>query len=111
MALARSSFRVLPFSALAEADLAEKLPSANPELEKLYEQLTVDYLRKIDRSDFPGRVYKELVRLLPTGVSGKEQVAEALHVLSESDCSLEPPLVPPSCCAPASHGATLKKVA
>jgi len=65
---------------IAESDLARKLPSANPELTRLYEQLTVDYLAKIDRADFPGRVYKELVRLLPTGVSSKEQVAQALNM-------------------------------
>ena len=63
-----------------ESMLAEKLPSANPQLTRLYEQLTVDYLNKIDRADFPGRVHRELVRLLPTGVSGKEQVAQALNM-------------------------------
>ncbi len=63
-----------------ESDLALKLPSANPELVRLYEKLTIDYLEKIDRSDFPGRVRKELVKLLPTGVSGKEQVARALNM-------------------------------
>lgn len=65
---------------IAEVDLARKLPSANPELTRLYEQLTIDYLAKIDRADFPGRVYKELVHLLPTGVSSKEQVAQALNM-------------------------------
>jgi AraC-like DNA-binding protein len=71
-----------PYSAIyiAEDALAETLPSANPELTRLYEQLTIDYLAKIDRADFPGRVYKELTRLLPTGVSGKEQVAQALNM-------------------------------
>lgn len=63
-----------------EADLAQKLPSANPELLRLYEKLTIEYLEKIDRGDFPGRVYKELIKLLPTGVSGKEQVAQALNM-------------------------------
>jgi AraC-like DNA-binding protein len=63
-----------------EPDLAEKLPSANPDLQRLYEKLTVDYLEKIDRADFPGRVHKELIKLLPTGVSGKEQVAQALNM-------------------------------
>jgi len=65
---------------IAESDLAHRLPSANPEMTRLYEQLAIDYLEKIDRADFPGRVYKELVRLLPTGVSGKEQVAQALNM-------------------------------
>jgi len=46
----------------------------------LYEKLTIDHLEKIDRSDFPGRVHRELIKLLPTGVSGKEQVAQALNM-------------------------------
>lgn len=71
-----------PVTALSinEADLSKSLPSANPQLTQMYEQLTVDYLEKIDRADFPARVYKELVRLLPSGVSGKEQVAQALNM-------------------------------
>jgi AraC-like DNA-binding protein len=65
---------------IEESSLAEKLPSASPALTQLYEQLTIDYLNKIDRADFPGRVHKELVRLLATGVSGKEQVAQAMNM-------------------------------
>lgn len=63
-----------------ETALATKLPSANPDLTRLYEQLTIDYLKKIDRADFPGRVCNELIRLLPTGVSSKELVAQALNI-------------------------------
>ena len=63
-----------------ESDLSKKLPSANPHLTQMYEQLTVDYLEKIDRADFPARVYKELLRLLPTGVSCKDQVAQSLNM-------------------------------
>jgi AraC-like DNA-binding protein len=71
-----------PFSAIyiAEQALEQALPSANPELTQLYEKQTINYLAKIDRADFPGRVYKELTRLLPTGVSGKETVASALNM-------------------------------
>jgi AraC-like DNA-binding protein len=65
---------------IAAAELSTQLPSANPELVDFYEQLTRDYLLKIDRADFPGRVRKELIRLLPTGVSGKDQVAQALNI-------------------------------
>ena len=36
------------------------------------------HLGKIDRADFPSRVRNELVRLLPTGVSGKDQVAHMM---------------------------------
>ena len=66
--------------AFNESDLLMSLPSANPEMVRLYEKLTIDHLEKIDRSDFPGRVHRELIKLLPTGVSGKEQVAQALNM-------------------------------
>ncbi|MFK8047023.1 MAG: AraC family transcriptional regulator [Halioglobus sp.] len=65
---------------ISRDDLARKLPAANPELTKMYEQLTVDHLAKIDRADFPARVHKELIKLLPTGVSGKDLVAQALNM-------------------------------
>ena len=46
----------------------------------MYEQITVDHLAKIDRNDFPARVRKELIKLLPTGVSGKDLVAQAMNM-------------------------------
>ena len=61
-------------------ELQRTLLTANPELGKMYQQLTEEYLKKIDRADFPGRVHNELVKLLPTGVSGKDQVAQALNM-------------------------------
>lgn len=60
--------------------LDKKLASANPELAQMYEDLTIEYLEKIEKLDFPGRVRNELIRLLPTGVSAKEKVAEALFM-------------------------------
>ena len=65
---------------IANEDLAKKLPAANPELTRMYEQITVEHLAKIDRSDFPARVRKELIKLLPTGVSGKDLVAQAMNM-------------------------------
>ncbi|MEP4149232.1 MAG: AraC family transcriptional regulator [Halioglobus sp.] len=65
---------------ISTEDLARKLPAANPELTRMYEQLTVAHLAKIDRSDFPARVHKELIKLLPMGVSGKDLVAQALNI-------------------------------
>ncbi|MEP1473038.1 MAG: AraC family transcriptional regulator [Halieaceae bacterium] len=65
---------------VAAQDMARTLPAANPELTRMYEQLTVEHLAKIDRSDFPARVHKELIKLLPTGVSGKDLVAQALNM-------------------------------
>jgi hypothetical protein len=71
-----------PFTVLGldRADLDSRLPTANPELAGVYERLTEDYLGKIDRADGPSRWRNELVRLLPTGVSGKDQVAQALNM-------------------------------
>ena len=65
---------------IGEVELQRPLLTANPDLGRMYEQLTRDYLKKIDRADFPGRVHSELVKLLPAGVSGKEQVAAALNM-------------------------------
>ena len=63
-----------------EADLAVRLPAANAQLMQLYEHLTQESLDKLDLADFPSRVQNELIKLLPTGVSGKEQVSEALNM-------------------------------
>lgn len=60
--------------------LDEPLTSADPALAQMYEAITVEYLDKMDKADFPARVQNELVRLLPAGVSSKEKIAEALNM-------------------------------
>lgn len=65
---------------VGDSQLQRAVITANPDLSRMYDQLTEDYLKKIDRADFPGRVHNELVKLLPTGVSGKDQVAQALNM-------------------------------
>jgi len=60
--------------------LALGLVGSDPELARSYEQLTEQYIAKLEKADFPARVRNELVRLLPTGVSGKEAVANVLCV-------------------------------
>ena len=59
-----------------------KLPlvGADPQLAQSYDQLTEQYIAKLEKADFPARVRNELVRLLPTGVSGKDAVASVLCV-------------------------------
>ena len=64
----------------SEALLAQPLVSADPALAAAYEQLTEQYVAQLEKADFPARVRNELIRLLPTGVSGKEQVARELCV-------------------------------
>ncbi|XXK43974.1 AraC family transcriptional regulator [Porticoccaceae bacterium nBUS_17] len=65
---------------LASEDLKKPLPTANPELSKLYEGLTIEYLRELDRSDFPSSVATALTELIPQCKAGKEIVARALNV-------------------------------
>ena len=65
---------------LALEDMKKPLPTANPALAKLYEGLTIEYLRKLDRSDFPSSVATALTELLPQCKAGKEVVASALNV-------------------------------
>lgn len=60
--------------------LALPLMSADPDMASSYEQLTEQYIAKLEKADFPSRVRNELIRLLPTGVSGKDAVAKALCV-------------------------------
>ena len=56
------------------------LVSADPDMARSYEQLTEQYIAKLEKADFPARVRNELIRLLPTGVSGKDAVAKVLCV-------------------------------
>ena len=60
--------------------LAMPLVSADPELASSYEKLTEQYIAKLEKADFPARVRNELIRLLPTGVSSKDAVANVLCV-------------------------------
>ncbi len=61
-----------------DADLI--LPSANPNLAKINEDLVVRYLALLDGKDFAGAVRYEIVRQLPCGHFGQGIVAEALNV-------------------------------
>ena len=60
--------------------LAQPLISADPELAASYDRLTEQYIARLEKVDFPARVRNELIRLLPTGVSGKDAVARVLCV-------------------------------
>jgi len=68
-------------SLVFDQSLLEKpLVSADPELAASYERLTEQYIAQLEKADFPARVRNELIRLLPTGVSGKDAVAKVLCV-------------------------------
>lgn len=56
------------------------LPSANPHLALLNEEMVIRYLDQLDRDDFPGLVRAEIVHQLPCGHCEQAKVAEALHI-------------------------------
>ncbi|MEP4149202.1 MAG: AraC family transcriptional regulator [Halioglobus sp.] len=58
--------------------LAEKLPTASPELARLSDQVVRDYLAKMNRDDVVSRLSRLLVANLPTGGYSKEDAAAEL---------------------------------
>ena len=53
-------------SLLFDAQLLDiPLVSADPDMARSYEQLTEQYIAKLEKADFPARVRNELIRLLP----------------------------------------------
>ncbi len=56
------------------------LPSANPHLAKINEDMVIQYLEQLDREDFAGRVHAEIVHQLPCGHLDQSMVADALHI-------------------------------
>ncbi|HKJ16090.1 MAG TPA: AraC family transcriptional regulator [Xanthomonadales bacterium] len=62
------------------AILDKVLPSANPGLAQLNEDIVVRYLERLDQADLPGRVRKEIVRHLPSDDFSQAVVAESLNM-------------------------------
>ncbi|MDX1410052.1 MAG: AraC family transcriptional regulator, partial [Saprospiraceae bacterium] len=61
------------------AVLDKVLPSANPGLAQLHEDIVVQYLERLDQEDLPGRVRAEIVRHLPSDNFSQAAVATALN--------------------------------
>jgi AraC-like DNA-binding protein len=64
--------------------VAEPLVTANPELVRINDQIVIDYLAQIDRSDVTMRVKAELIERLPNGQVGEEEIASSIHVSRRS---------------------------
>jgi AraC-like DNA-binding protein len=56
------------------------LPTANTELATASEQVIVDYLAHLDRTEIAMQVKARLIEMLPSGRVSARQVAEALHL-------------------------------
>jgi AraC-like DNA-binding protein len=65
-------------------DLIEPLVTANPELVRVNEQIVIDYLAQLDRSDLSMRVQAELIERLPNGQVDEEEIASSIHVSRRS---------------------------
>ncbi|MGB1581857.1 MAG: AraC family transcriptional regulator ligand-binding domain-containing protein, partial [Nevskiales bacterium] len=64
-----------------EADiLDEPLPSANPALARLNDQVIVDYLARFDKSQVALQVRNQIIERLPSGEPSQSQIASQLNM-------------------------------
>lgn len=64
----------------AKQDIENNLPTGNPELARLNDQVVIDYLRKFDRDDIEAQVQSALIEQLPCGVPKQQDTASALNM-------------------------------
>ena len=62
------------------ADLDAQLPTANPVLLRVNEQVLTDYLARLERSEVTVQVQAKLIQLLPSGEVGESSIARALNL-------------------------------
>lgn len=62
------------------AMLDEPLPSANPALARLNDQVIVDYLARFDKSQIAVQVRNQIIERLPSGEPGQGQIAAQLNM-------------------------------
>lgn len=87
----RRCFRVMPtFGADANrlwyaAELIERpLDGANPELARANDQIVIEHLARLERSQLAHKVRSLIVALLPDGVPGADQIAGQVHMSPRS---------------------------
>lgn len=56
------------------------LPTANPALARVNDQIVVEYLARFDRRDIVNQVRAYIIEYLPSGIPGQEAVAKSLHL-------------------------------
>lgn len=61
-------------------DLDAQLPTANPVLLRVNEQVLTDYMARLERSEVTVQVQAKLIQLLPSGAVGESSVARALNL-------------------------------
>ncbi len=60
------------------------LPSSNPYLAQLHDQIMLKYISLLDKEDIIDRIKKIIARLLPSGEISDQKVAAVLHLSSRS---------------------------
>lgn len=87
----RRCFRVMPsFGAEANrlwyaAELIERpLDGANPELARANDQIVIEHLARLERSQLAHKVRSLIVSMLPDGVPNAEQIAAQVHLSPRS---------------------------
>jgi AraC-like DNA-binding protein len=60
--------------------LTHPLPSANPELARINDQVVMDYLARFDRDSISMQVRSKIIHQLPDGIPRQEVIADTLHV-------------------------------
>lgn len=64
--------------------LDEPLPSANPALAQLNDQVIINYLARFDRSQMAVQVRNLIIQRLPSGEPSQDEIASALNMSSRS---------------------------
>jgi AraC-like DNA-binding protein len=59
-------------------DLAEPLPTANPDVALANERIALEYLERLDRTDVVAQVRRRILELLPSGPPAQTEIARAL---------------------------------
>jgi len=59
-------------------DLAQPLPTANPDVALANERVALEYLERLDRSDIVAQVRRRILELLPSGPPTQMEIARAL---------------------------------
>lgn len=74
-----------------------QLPTANPALARINDQVVMDYLARCDRNDIVNRVRTQIIERLPSGLPAQNTIADSLHMstrnlqrkLNEADTSFK----------------------
>lgn len=63
------------------AGIAEtRLPTGNPELARISDQVAREYLARLDKENISNRVHVLLTQMLPSGTASQENIARELHM-------------------------------